>query len=115
MAATEGGATVITFPLSGELAGSTVKATLDSNNFLMKVATWPDNPALANLATETDYSSYADRGEVLTDIKSPGRIIRRQGGRTVLDVEVKTWEANNLYLVFPVPPNVKAAATANSR
>ena len=112
---TEGGATVITFPLSGQLAGITVKATLDSNSLVTKVETRPDNPALAALATQTDYSNYADRGEVLTDIKSPGRIVRRQGGRTVLDIEVKSWEANNPYLVFPIPANVKAAATTNSR
>jgi hypothetical protein len=112
---TEGGATVMTFPLSGHLAGITVKATLDSNNLVTRVETRPDNPALANLATQTDYSNYADRGGILTDIKSPGHIVRRQGGRTLLDIEVKTWEANNPYLVFPVPPNVKTAAPAISR
>src|SRR3989454_5446650 len=110
----ENGATVITFPLSGQLAGITVKATLDSKNFVTKVETRPDNPALANLAMETEYSGYADHGEILTDIKSPGRMVRRQGGRPILDIQVKTWEANNPYLVFPVPPNVKTAAS-NSR
>jgi len=30
----------------------------------------------------------------------------------MLDIEVKTWEANNPYLVFPVPPNVKTAAAS---
>jgi hypothetical protein len=113
MVSAEGGGTVITFPLSGSLAGITVKATLDSNNFVTKVETRPDNPARVNLATQTEYSNYADHGEVLTDIKSPGHIVRRQGGRTVLDIEVKAWEANNHYLVFPVPPNVKAAATTS--
>ena len=112
---TEGGATVIAFPLSGQLAGITVKATLDSNNLVTRVETRSDNPALATLATQTEYSNYADRAEILTNIKSPGRIVRRQGGRTILDIEVKTWETNNPYLVFPVPPNVKAAGTANSR
>jgi hypothetical protein len=107
---TEGGATVMTFPLSGQLAGITVKATLDSNNLVTRVETRSDNPALANLATQTDYSSYADRAEVLTDIKSPGHIVRRQGGRTILDIDVKRWESNNPYLVFPVPANVKTAA-----
>jgi len=111
---TEGGNTVITFPLSGQLAGITVKATLDSKNLVTKVETRPDNPALANLVTETEYSDYADRGEILTDIKSPGHIVRKQGGRQVMDIRVKTWEANNPYLVFPVPPNVKTAA-GNSR
>src|SRR5207249_3324149 len=106
-ASTENGATVITFPLSGQLAGITVKATLDSQNFVAKVETRPGNPALANMATETEYSDYADHGEVLTDIKSPGHIVQRQGGRPMLDIQVKMWEANNPYLVFPVPPNVK--------
>ena len=46
----EKGATVITFPLSGQLAGITVRATLDSKNFVTKVETRPDNPALASLA-----------------------------------------------------------------
>ena len=104
---TEKGATVITFPLSGQLAGITVKATLDSKNFVTKVETRPDNPALANMATETEYFDYADHGEILTDIKSPGHIVQKQGGRPMLDIQVKMWEANNPYLVFPVPPNVK--------
>jgi hypothetical protein len=115
MVSTEGGATVITFPLSGSLAGITVKATLDSNSLITRVETRADTPALASLATQTEYSSYADRAEVLTDIKTPGRIVRKQGGRTILDIEVKTWESNNPYLVFPVPANVKAAPPANSR
>ena len=34
---TEGGATVITFPQSGQLAGITVKATLDSSNLVTRV------------------------------------------------------------------------------
>ena len=106
---TEAGSTVITFPLSGPLAGVTVKATLDANSLVTRVETRADSPTLASLATQTEYANYADRAEVLTDIKTPGRIIRRQGGRTLLDLEVKTWETNNPYLVFPVPPNVKTA------
>ena len=111
MVSTEGGATVVTFPLSGPLAGVTVKATLDAKNLVTKVETRPDNAARANLATETTYSDYADRAEVLTDIKTPGHIVRKQGGRTVLDIQVKNWETNDPYLVFPVPSNVKSAAT----
>jgi hypothetical protein len=112
---TEAGATVIAFPLSGALAGITVRATLDSNNFITRVETRPDTAARAGLATVTEYSGYADHGEVLSDIKSPGRIVRRQGGRTVQEIDVKTWEANNPYLVFPVPANVKAATPGTSR
>jgi hypothetical protein len=110
----ENGATVLTFPLSGNLAGITVTATLDSKNLVTKVETRPDNPALTNLATETEYSDYADHGEVLTDIKSPGHIVEKQGGKPLLDLQVKMVNANDPYLVFPVPPNVKAATTQAS-
>jgi len=39
----------------------------------------------------------------------------RHDWRVILDIEVKSWETNNPYLVFPVPPNVKAPAAANPR
>lgn len=109
---TENGATVITFPLSGSLADVTVKATLDSKNLVAKVETRSDNASLTNLITETEYSDYADHGELLTDIKSPGHIVEKQAGHPVLDVRVKGVDANNPYLVFPVPANVKAASAA---
>ena len=107
---TENGAKVITFPLSGQLAGVTVKATLDAQNEIAKVETRTDNPALTNLITETEYSDYKDHGEIATDVKSPGHIVRKQGGHQVLDIQVKILDANNPYLVFPVPENVKNAA-----
>jgi hypothetical protein len=109
-ASTENGATVLTFPLSGQLAGVMVKATLDAQNMVAKVETRTDNPALADLLTETEYSDYADHGEILTDVKSPGHIVRKQGGHPVLDIQVKMVDANNPYLVFPIPENVKKAA-----
>lgn len=111
---TENGATVITFPLSGSLAGVTVKATLDSSNLLTKVETRSDNAALTNLVTETEYSDYADHGEILTDIQSPGHIVEKQAGRPFLDIRLKTVDANNPYLIFPVPPNVKAAPASGN-
>jgi hypothetical protein len=107
---TEKGAAVITFPLSGQLSNVMVKATLDAQNEVAKVETRPDNPALADMITETEYSDYVDHGEIATDIKSPGHIVRKQGGHPVLDIKVKMLDANNPYLVFPVPENVKKAA-----
>jgi hypothetical protein len=107
---TENGATVITFPLSGLLADVMVKATLDAQHEVAKVETKTNNPALADLNTETEYSDYKDHGEIATDVMSPGRIRWKQGGQPVLDLQVKMWDANNPYLVFPVPENVKKAA-----
>lgn len=110
----ENGSTVLTFPLSGSVAGITVTATLDAKYFVTKVETRPDNPALTNLVTETQYSDYADHGEILTDIKSPGHIVEKQAGKPILDLQVKTVNANDPYLVFPVPPNVKGATSSAS-
>lgn len=107
----EDGANVLTVPLSGELSGVTLKATLDAKNFITKVV------AQTGGATdvEADYSDYADHGEILTDIKSPGHIVQKRGGSTVLDIQIKTWDANNPYLVFPVPQNVKMATQESSK
>jgi hypothetical protein len=80
---------------------------------ITRVEARAENPALANLAGEMNYSDYADHAEVTTDIKTPGHIVARHGERTVLDVTIKSWETNNPYLVFPVPPNVKAASAAS--
>ncbi|PYU20060.1 MAG: hypothetical protein DMG32_23070 [Acidobacteria bacterium] len=106
----EDGATVLTVPLSGELAGVRLKATLDSKNFITKVVAQTGG----GMDIEADYSDYADHGEILTDVKSPGHIVEKRGGSTVLDIQVKTWDANNPYLVFPVPPDVKKAAAQES-
>jgi hypothetical protein len=109
----DNGATVLTFPLSGELSGFTVKATLDSKNLITKVEARSDRSGETEM--EADYSDYADHGEILTDLKSPGHIVKKQGGSTVLDIQVKTADLNNPYLVFPVPENVKKAASTQSR
>ena len=105
------GSTVITFPLSGVLAGVTVTATLDANNFITRVVTKPDDATATDLVYEAEYSDYADHGEIPTDIQSPGRIVQRVAGKPLLDVKIKTVDANNPYLVFPIPANVKAART----
>jgi hypothetical protein len=104
------GVTVLTVPLSGELAGITLKASLDSKNLITKVVAQTGG----GTDLEADYSDYADHGEILTDVKSPGHIVEKQGGSTVLDIQIKTWDANNPYLVFPVPQNVKNAAGQES-
>jgi len=94
---TEDGATVLSVPLSGELAGVTLKATLDPKNFITKVVAQTGG----GMDIEADYSDYADHGEILTDIKSPGHVVEKQGGSTVLDIQIKNWDANNPYLSFP--------------
>ena len=38
---------------------------MDAKNFISKVETQTDNPALGNLVKEAEYSDYADHGEIL--------------------------------------------------
>jgi hypothetical protein len=98
----ENGMTVVTFPLTGELQGVTVKATLDAKNLVTKVET--QGPG--NLSTETEYMDYADRGEIPTNVLFPGHIVRKRDGKVVLDVQMKMVDTNNPYIVIPIPDNV---------
>jgi hypothetical protein len=107
---TDGG-TVVTYPMMGELAGVTVKATLDDKNFVTKVETQSSDP---KLVMEAEYSDYADRGEIPTDVMFPGHIVVKRGGKALLDMQVKKADCNDPYLVFPVPDNVAGPAASGN-
>lgn len=87
-------ATVITFPLMGV----TVKATLNAKNQLVRVET-PQ--------AEITYSDYKDLGEITSDVLFPTHIVKTQHGETVLDLTITKVDANNPYVVFPVPEIVE--------
>ncbi len=106
---TEGGATVIMFPLSGALEGITVKATLNAKKQVERVETLTDNPMLADLVTETTYSDYKDLGEIESDVLFPSHIVQKQRGFAVLDLTITKTDPNNPYVIFPVPDSVEKA------
>src|SRR5262249_23527589 len=107
---TEGGMTVITFPLSGELAGLTAKMTLDAKKQVTKVESRIDNPVLGDMLNEFDYSDYGLLDEIQTDIVVPGHIVQKQGGFPVVDIRLTKSDSNNPYEIFPVPDSVMQAA-----
>jgi len=82
---TEGGATVITFPLSGTLEGITVKATLNVKSQVERVETRMDNPVLGDLVTEPRIRTTR-LGEIASDVLFPSHIVQKQGGFPVLDL-----------------------------
>src|SRR5262249_57937425 len=100
---TENGTSVITFPLSGLLAGITMKVTLNSNDQVEKVET-----RMGNDTAETTYSDYKDPGEIKSDVLFPAHIVQKKGNRT-LDLTITKADMNNPYVVFPVPDNVEKA------
>jgi hypothetical protein len=103
---TENGSTIVAFPLTGQLDGVTVKATLDAKNLVTRVET--QGPG--NLTTEAEYSDYSDRGEIPTNVLFPGHIVRKRDGKTVVDLQMKIVDTNNPYIVIPVPDNVLKAS-----
>jgi glyoxylase-like metal-dependent hydrolase (beta-lactamase superfamily II) len=109
---TEGGATVITFPYSGSLAGITARVTLNGKSEVERVETRTDNPVLGDMVTETTYSDYKDLGEIKSDVMFPSHILQKQGGYPVLDLAITRTDPNNPYVVFPVPDNVEKAPQA---
>src|SRR5438105_2496207 len=96
---TQGGAPVITFPLSG----TPVKVTLNAKNQVERVETHAENPVLGDTITETTYSDYKDLGEIASDVLFPSRIVQKQGGFPVLELTITKTDPNNPYVVFPVP------------
>jgi hypothetical protein len=100
---TENGASVITFPLAAPLAGITMKITLNAKDQVEKVETRTDNGAV----TEITYSDYQDLGEIKSDVLFPSHMIQKRTGFPVQDVTITKADANNPYVVFPVPENVE--------
>jgi glyoxylase-like metal-dependent hydrolase (beta-lactamase superfamily II) len=109
-ATSEGGMTVVRFPLSGDLSNVSVTMTLGADKRPAKVEARLDNPVLGDMVDEFDYSDYGAFDEVQTDVMVPGRIVQKQGGFPLLDVKIAKSDTNNPYEVFPVPDAVTRAA-----
>jgi hypothetical protein len=107
--AKDGGATALTFPLGGSLAGITARITFNAKNEVDKIQTMGTSATLRDANTETTYSGYKDLGEIATDVMFPARMVRKRGGTVVLDLTVSKVDANNPYVVFPVPDVVEKA------
>ncbi len=103
------GPNTIVFPLPGQLASVTMKVTLNAKHQVERVETRSADPVLGDLVTETTYTDYKDLGEIATDVLFPTHILQKQGGFPVLDLTVTKTDANNPYVVFPVPENVERA------
>lgn len=115
----ENGAVVLTFPLTdgepenaayvqvGDLAGTTVKLTLDNDN----------RPARAEVtyggqAHVVTYAEYGDLNwdDYQADVILPRRIVATVGGQTVMDLTVENTNTYNPYVLMPVPDSIVSAA-----
>ena len=88
--------TLISFLIKGKYK---VDGYIDGQNLLEKVDTWMPNPILGDTLVETIYSNYEDFGGV----KFPTRIVQKQGGYPVLEINVKDVQKNVEASIQPPP------------
>jgi hypothetical protein len=105
----DGAMTVVSFPLL-PLPGINVKMTLNAKSEVEKVEATGANAALGKVNIEAMYTGYKDLGEIATDVMFPAHIVRKRNGTVVLDLAVTKVDANNPYVVFPVPEIVEKAS-----
>jgi hypothetical protein len=101
----EGDKTVVTFPIPG-VPGATAKATLSASHQAERVET-----QLGNAVTEFTFEKYADYNppDDKVDGFYAGHIVEKRDRATILDLTVTETEVGNLYVVVPVPENVRNA------
>ena len=60
-----------------------IDGTIDSQGMVTRTETWEDNPVLGDMPVETIYTGYKDFGGV----KFPTKIVQKQGGYMVLELD----------------------------
>ena len=103
--AIEGGKPVVTYPIPG-VEGAIAKATLNAENQAERIQT-----TVGNVVTEFIYEKYDDYNPADDKVYGyfPGHIVEKRNGTTVLDLTTTQTDVGNLYVVVPVPSNVRAA------
>ena len=76
-------ATLVSFMIQGKYK---VDGYVDGQNLLTRVNTWMPNPILGDTLVETIYSDYKD----FAGVKFPTKIVQKQGGYPVLELDVKS-------------------------
>jgi hypothetical protein len=106
--AMEAGKPVVTFPLP-DVEGATAKATLNSQNQAERVEV-----RLNNTLTEFTYENYGDWNPADDKVMgyTPRHIVEKRNGVVIRDINVVETEVGNLYVVMPVPDNVKNQSLA---
>ena len=98
-------APVVIFPIPG-VEGAIAKAILNAENQAERVQT-----TVGNVETEFIYEKYDDYNSPDDKVFGyfPGHIVEKRNGTTILDLTITQTDVGNLYVVVPVPPNVRAA------
>ena len=108
--AQDGGMTIMTTAVP-EMAGTTMTAYVNADNFIDRVETTAEYPGIGEVDVEASYSNYHDLGgeENPSDVLYPGRIVRTVDGHPVLDLTVTGGNSYNPYVIVPVPESIEGA------
>jgi glyoxylase-like metal-dependent hydrolase (beta-lactamase superfamily II) len=94
------GGTQLTF----QMGKFTVSGTIDAQNMVTKTETHIPNPVLGDMLVETTFTNYKD----FNGVKFPKSIVQKQGGSTVLELNVSSVNPNP-GLNISIPDSVKGA------
>src|SRR5438093_1990409 len=99
----ETGKPVVTFPVPG-VPGATATATLDAKYMVERVVV-----KHGATTTEFAYGDYQDWNNPLNKIEAfyAGKMVERRNGVVVRDLTTTQTETGNVYVVAPVPENVR--------
>jgi len=74
-----------------------VNGYINDQKMVEKVETWIDNPVLGDMLVEAAYTGYKDFGGVMF----PTKIVQKQGGYPVLDIDVADVKPNAPVMIDP--------------
>ena len=86
--------------------GRTFDATLNDQNLITRIVTWLHSPVIGDTMYEAVFFDYKDFGGV----KFPTRIVQREGGFSVLDVNIYDVTPNGA-VPIEVPANIRTPAS----
>jgi glyoxylase-like metal-dependent hydrolase (beta-lactamase superfamily II) len=98
-----GGGTEVTFMMGKHK----VVGRINGRNEVYIMHYWIDNPVLGDMLCEAGFTEYRDFGGIMF----PGHIVRTQGGKVRLDLNVATVKVNPP-VVIPVPEGMREEMTA---
>ena len=107
-AAQQNGGTASGRTISFTAQGRPIKVTLAADNTVQKVETTIDAPVTGDTALEWEYSDYRD----FNGTKYPSRLIQRQGGHPILDLNVTEVRTAPGGTVMQTPQIIAQAASA---
>ena len=120
VASEEAGNPVLTFPLPAPLDNTSVKVTLDPEEFLFPTMPTGDRRGFSHriarvethldgTAIEVAYSDYRDwnADDYKADVLLPGRMVWSLDGETVLDLTLSESNTYNPYVIMPVPESIR--------